>query len=179
MFDKKFENRTKEILNLVDEYEVIKYDQLMKIFPGRARALEALIKKNRLYRSPGGEYICARLVGKERTRRPDKALIAALGVLGDFISTGQVYYHTKADHPAQISFVTTKGSYYEIIYVTFGHEIMANAVYKEKPVDEVKRIVIIEDVSQNKKLKIPGAVRFALVMPNGNIEYAGKASGEG
>ena len=176
IFDKKFENRTKEILNLVDEYEVIKYDQLIKIFPKRIREIEVLIKKERIYKSPDGMYIRAKLIGREKMQKPDKELIAALNVLGDFISTGRVSYHTTADPPAKISFVTTKGSYYEIVYVAFGHEVMVNAMYKKKSMDEVKHIVIIEDVIQNKKLKIPGIARFALIMPDGNIEYAGKSA---
>jgi hypothetical protein len=86
----------------------------------------------------------------------------------------KVQSHTKATAPVQISFITHSGDDYEIIYVGYGMEAMVTATLdvKNQPSDRtVKRMVIVEDKSQMKRLQLPGTTRFALVQPDGSLSY--------
>jgi hypothetical protein len=168
-----FNNKAEEILDFVDTYEMVRYEHLDKLFPSIKKAVNYLIKNQRLHKSTDGIYI-----GITADVRPDKCLTAALSVLADVIDKVQTY--ARAAAPAQISFLTHSGDYYEIIYVGYGAEVMTAAFFetglaaKQRPkdyVDTTRRIVIVEDKNQMERLNILGAVRFALVAPDGSLSY--------
>ena len=168
-----FNKKCEEILNFVDDYRVLRYEHIEKFYPGSKKVVSYLIKNHRLHISADGIYISA-----DQDLRPDKRMIAAFGVLTDVLE--KVQTHAKATLPAQVSFITHNGDYYEIIYVGYGMEAMTAASFetqltaKHKSTgctDTVKRIVIVEDKSQMERLQIPGIVRFALARPDGSLSY--------
>jgi len=164
-----FNKKCEEILNFIDIYGVIRCCQLDKFFLGSKKNIEYLLKNKRLYKSSDGVYISTSV-----EMCPDKAMVAALGVLSDIMD--KVKTHSKAEAPAQISFLTCNGEYYEILYVAYGMESMTIAAYElhqktEAYTDTIKRIVIVEDKSQMDKLRILGAVRFALIETDGRLSY--------
>ena len=162
-----------EILDFIETYGVLKYAHLEKFFPNSAKKFDYLIKNKRLFRIDGGPYISA-----DQDSRPDKTIIAAVGVLGDVL--GKVSTHSRAMPPAQVSFITNDGDYYEIIYVGHGMEAMITAAFETQAAtrqrihahaDTTKRMIIVEDKSQMQRLHIPGTMRFALVQPDGSLTY--------
>ena len=168
-----FNNKAEEILDFVDTYRVLRTGYLEKFFPGDKKVVDYLIKHKRLDKSSDGAYISA-----NEELRPDKALLAALGMLGDIFE--KVKTHARAIPPAQISFLTQGGDYYEIVYVGYGMEAMVTASYETQlaakkrikdHADTTKRMMIVENTDQMERLPIPGIARFALVQPDGSLTY--------
>ena len=175
-----FINKAKDILDFIDDYGMVRFEHLEKFFPESKKAVGYLIKNQRLHKSPDEIY-----VSTEQDLRPDKCLMSALGVLADVFA--KVKTHTRAEAPAQISFITHSGDYYEIIYVSYGMEAMTMAFFetfetglvtkrqgqakKADHVDATKRMVIVEDKHQMDRLCIPGTVRFVLAASDGSLSY--------
>ena len=168
-----FIKKCEEILDFTDTYGVLKYEHLDKFFPGSKKIIDYLIKNQRLSKTADGVYIST-----DQDPRPDKCLIASLCVLTDVLD--KVKTHARAESPAQLSFLTHSGDYYEIIYVGYGMEAMTAAAFdtrltakqrSKNYADTIKRMVIVEDKSQMERLQIPGTMRFALVQPDGSLSY--------
>jgi len=168
-----FNETAETILGFMDAYRVLKYSQLEKFFPEAEKVVEYLIRCERLYMSANNAYISV-----EEEPKPDKALLAALGVLGDIFE--KVQKHAKAVPPVQISFLTNSNEYYEIIYVAHGMEALVTASFEaqlaakkrdKKHLYITKRMVIVEDINQMERLNIPGTMRYALVLPDGSLSY--------
>ena len=162
-----FNEQCLEILDFLDNYGTMRYDYLEKFFPGSDKKVSYLIKKRRLHKSPDGVFI-----GTEQDPRPNKCMAAALGVLADIYE--KVKSFTGASAPSLISFVTHSGEFYEIVYVSYGMEVMVTASFRNRHknyTDATKRIVIVEDIRQMEKLKIPGTARYALISPDGSLTY--------
>ena len=168
-----FNNKAEKVLDFIDTYGVVRYTHLEKCFPGSKKAISYLIKNRRLYKTADDIYISA-----DQNLRPDKCLIAAIGVLSDVFD--KVKAHARATSPAQVSFTTKNDDYYEIIYVGHGAEAMTVAFFETQftamqrssdYADTTKRMVIVEDKSQMERLYIPETVRFALISPDGSLSY--------
>ena len=168
-----FNKMGEEILNFLDAYGMLKADYIEKFFPDSKKIVNYLVKTQRLHKSPDEIYISV-----DSGCRPDKCLIAALGVLADVF--GKVKSHAKAMAPVQISFLAHSGDFYEIIYVGYGMEAMVTAFYEtqiaaekrgKERTDNAKRMVIVEHTDQMERLPIPGIVRFALIQPDGSLTY--------
>ena len=168
------------ILDLVEFCNVVKIEQIPKIFPNSncEKILNFLLKRQRIHISEDKTYIHSTQIGRGDVPRPDKALIAALGVLGDII--GKVQTYTKSIPPAQLSFLSHSGDFFEICYVKYGMEAMTVSMFNshntgnsQKKASVTKRIVIIEDATQIDELKgkIPGIARFAIVLADGGFKY--------
>ena len=162
-----------EILDFLDVHGVLKLKYMEKFFPGSRKIIDYLTKKKRLHNSTDGIHI-----SNDPAAIPDKRYGAALGVLADIYD--KVKGCAKATEPAQISFVTHMGDYYEIIYVGYGMEAIVTATLesqlaiKMQSVDSnccVKRIVIIEDKNQMERLQIQQTMRYALVSSDGSLSY--------
>ena len=151
-------------MDFIDAYRTVRLEHINKIFPHSSKNIKYLIKNQRLYKSPDGAYIST-----EPKNPPDKHLVAAVGVLADIFD--KVKYHPKASSPIQISFITHLCDYYEIIYVSYGMEVMVATTLEAQQKDVAKRIVIIENKKQIDRLAIPQTKRFALVSPDGSLIY--------
>jgi len=168
-----FNKKGEAILDFLDAYEVVKREHIEKFFPNSEKILNYLIKNQRLYKSSDEIYVSI-----THNHRPNKSIITAMSILADIFE--KVQSHIKATAPAQISFVTHSGDYYEIVYVGYGMEAMIAAAYETQLtarqlstsyVDTTKRMVIVEDKNQMTRLQIPGLVRFILVQPDGSLSY--------
>ena len=171
-----FNKKCEDILSFLDIYTMMKFEYVEKFFPHSKKVINYLVKNQRVYKTPDGIYIST-----EKDTRPDKCLIASLGVLADIFE--KVQSHTRATAPAQISFITYSGDYYEIVYVGYGMEAMVMASFEtqslakqrskvhENYTDTTKRIIIVEEKSQMMRLLIPRITRFALIQPNGSLSY--------
>ena len=168
-----FNDQTQVVLDFMETYRVLKPAQLEKFFPDAEKIVGYLVRHERLFRTADKIYISA-----DDDPRPDKTLLAALGVLGDIFE--KVQKHSKGVPPVQISFLTYNNEYYEIIYVSHGMEAMVTASFEaqlaakmrdKKNIYTTKRMVIVEDAGQMDRLDIPGTMRYALVQPNGSLTY--------
>jgi hypothetical protein len=168
-----FNKKATEILDFFDTYEILRIGYLEKFFPNSQKVVDYLVKHKRLHKNPDGNYIST-----SSDISPDKTLVAALGLLGDVLE--KVKTHAKAVAPAQLSFLTHSGDYYEIIYVSYGMEAMVEASFEAQLAakqrvkgftDSTKRMVIVEDENQIELLQIPGTTRFAHVKPDGRLIY--------
>ena len=167
-----FNHKAEEILNFIETYLFIKREQLEIFFPNSNKIVDYLIKHKRLHNCNEGIYITI-----DTDLRFDKAMIAAVSVLGELFE--KVKTHTKATSPVQISFITHRGDYYEIIYVGYGMESMVTETFKAlhnerqqiNDFDNTKRIIIIEDNKQMERLQIRGTVRYAHIQPDGSLIY--------
>jgi len=164
------------VLDFIESCDMVKIEQLTKLYPeyNIDKITRFLINRKRVHMSSDGEYLHGTPVGTTDEPRPNKALIATLGVLSDVMS--KVKFHAKAPPPAQISFLAHSGELYEIVYVGYGLEAMVSSMYgslQNVNPEEVRRIVVLEDKSQIEKIKerIPNIMRFALVKPNGGYDY--------
>jgi len=162
-----------EILHFIDVYGVLRYADFEKFFPNSKKVIDYLLKKQRLYKSPDGSYI-----GADRDFRVDRHMLAALSVLAALCE--KVRSHTRAAAPAQISFITHSGDFYEIIYIGYGMEAMTAAsigseiAAKQQTreyTENVKRIIIVENKNQMEGLQISGITQLALVHPDGSLSY--------
>ena len=168
-----FNKKGEEVLEFLDIYGAVRLRYMERLFPNSDKIIGYLIKNQRLFISTDETYIST-----DPDHRPDKCLTAALGVLADVLERVQSY--TKATPPAQISFITHSGDYYEIIYVGYGMEAMVTAALETQltakklnlaDADSAKRMIIVEDIHQIERLNIQGTTRFALVKPDGNLNY--------
>jgi hypothetical protein len=168
-----FIRKCEEILDFFDIYNALRHEYIEKFFPGSKKTLNYLLKNRRLYKSDDGI-----LISTVPDPPSDKCLLAALGVLADIFE--KVQGHVKATAPAQISFTTHSGDYYEIIYVGYGMEAMVSAFFetqlaekKQSSIynDTAKLMVIVEDKNQMTRLQMPRITRFALVQPDGSLSY--------
>lgn len=161
-----FIRKCEEILNFFDIYAVMRHEYFEKFFPDAKTQLKYLLKNRRLHESPCGVYI-----GTDEEISPDKCMVAALSVLADVLE--KVKTHARATPPAQISFVTHSGDFYEIVYAAYGMEAYLNVFLRPETdsSEEIKRMVIIESQQQLTRLLVPGVTRFALIQPNGSLSY--------
>ena len=168
-----FIKRCEEILSFIETYGALKHDYIGRLFPHSKKNVGYLIKNQRLYHSKDGIYLST-----DNDPRPDKCLVAALGVLADIFE--KVKNHARATAPAQISFITHSSDYYEIIYVSYGMEAIVAASLETQhvakmrnsdDVDTTKRMIIVEDAKQMERLRIPGTTRYVLVHPDGSLTY--------
>lgn len=168
-----FNKKGEEVLEFLDIYGAVRLRYMERLFPNSDKIISYLIKNQRLFIISDESYIST-----DPGHRPDKCLTAALGVLADVLERVQGY--TKATPPAQISFVTHSGDYYEIIYVGYGMEAMVTAALETQlaakklnqvKTDTAKRMIIVEDIHQIERLNIKGTTRFALVKPDGSLNY--------
>ena len=162
---------------VVDYGGCVKMRQLRILFPknNTDRAVRYLLKNKRLF-DLGDGYISHR-----PDYKPRKPELAALEVLCDLISA--VDHHTPSEYPAIISFVSTKGDFYEIVYVKQGGEASIQADYNVKAKKNAllpahlrqspsKLIIVLESEDQiesAKELEIPGIVRFAVMGSDGKM----------
>jgi len=160
-----FIKQCEEVLDFFDVYGVMRHEHFEKFFPLAKSILKYLLKNRRLHKSSCGIYI-----GTEEVPSPDKCMIAALGVLADVLE--KVKTHARATPPAQISFVTHSGDFYEIVYAAYGMEAYLNVFLKPEnnSSEEIKRMVIIESEQQMTRLQV-SVTRFALIQPDGSLSY--------
>lgn len=87
-------------------------------------------------------------------------MIAAFWVLLDFKKA--VVYHTSGDFPIKLNFFS-KDEWYEILYIPLEQEYLINHVMESQSADQVKRLVVLENEGQARKVTIDNVVAFCLV----------------
>jgi len=180
-----FDNLNEQILDFVTNGGgCVRRAHIERVFPFKdkegniisnhnpSRNINYLLKNRRLYQEEGD------LLSDKGGTKPQPAMYAAVCVLCGAFDNVESY--SFAAYPAQINFVTKKTEMYEIIYVRYGDEAGIQAsisVHEQRrpknnfPISKAKRMVIVEDLSQIEKLQIPGTARYAMMQPNGEMDY--------
>ena len=105
----------------------------------------------------------------ESASNPDYGMIAAFWVLLDFKKA--VVYHTSGDFPIKLNFFS-KDEWYEILYIPLEQEYLINHVMESQSADQVKRLVVLENEGQARKVTIDNVVAFCLVdTTSGVVSY--------
>jgi len=106
---------------------------------------------------------------------PDDSMVKAFWILLDYME--KVEYHSPSSFPVQIVFLMDSEDY-EIIHVPHGKEVIINRAQRNNNNNDytAKRIVLIDDKSQVKHIKIDNTTGYC-IENNGEIQYFQKPEG--
>jgi hypothetical protein len=158
---------TKEILRAVTEFKALKYEQLIRLLYGREKTaaviLRNLCKQKRIYYDPASGIVAD---SPQSAENPNVSMIKAFWVFLEFNDKAE--YYGASDYPALISFFANQ-EHYEIIYAAYDNEITLNFALSKSAGG--KRLIIIEDRRQIKKLNAPDILCFCTVSPDGDVDF--------
>ena len=165
-FAKKYEIDKLQMLKVISMCGAIERCQLSKLLRVDETVLDTLINgfadNRRLVRNT--TYVATDI---DKLNRPQNEVIAAVWVLINFIE--RVDYYTSGDFPAQFCFFAD-GVEYEIIYAALGQEAIINKAVTTTD-ESPKRLVIIEDMEQINKLKLPNIAAYCMVAGSGDVKF--------
>lgn len=156
------------LLRDITTYHCMKRRQILKLYPGKERQVEALlshlVKQGRIFVDPDLDIF---FDGQEL--QTDAEMLTALWVLADF--GDRVEYHSSDDFPAKLIFFA-EGETYEVICVPHGKEILVeHALSHAVTEDSGKRILIVESTEQIPCIDIPGAAFCTVDGETGDVRY--------
>ena len=171
--DEIYSKEASELLRIITTYRILTYKQLLRLFPGRSKKIQAILKgfghQGRiLYDTETGIVRSA----DESNEASDMGMIDAFWVLLDFIKRAE--YHTAGEFPVKIS-LFADAEMYEIVRICAGQEALTNhalSAVKDPP----RRIIIVDLPSQVASINIPNTAGFCTVSSDGEIEYYSKGS---
>lgn len=163
-----YNREASELLRDITTYHYIRHDQLLRLYPGKENKvdnlLSYLVRQGRIFYEPERDMYHD---GTEAF--PDMNIISALWVLIEFID--KVNYHSSMDFPITLIFIAD-GELYETICVAADQETLIEHALKQMKCDADKRIVIVENIDQIKKIAIPDVTAYCTVdMRTGTISY--------
>ena len=141
-----------ELLRFITTYHTLLYEQVLRLF-----LITSLVKQGRIIHDKENDLLCDTA---ESASNPDYGMIAAFWVLLDFKKA--VVYHTSGDFPIKLNFFS-KDEWYEILYIPLEQEYLINHVMESQSADQVKRLVVLENEGQARKVSIDNVVAFCLV----------------
>lgn len=159
-----------ELLRFITTYHTLLYEQALRLFPKNRDSIKSLItslvKQGRIIHDKENDLLCDT---SESASNPDYGMIAAFWVLLDFKKA--VVYHTSGDFPIKLNFFS-KDEWYEILYIPLEQEYLINHVMESQSADQVKRLVVLENEGQARKITIDNVVAFCLVdTTSGVVSY--------
>ncbi len=157
-----------DILRNVTTYHYLRYEQLLKLYPGKKDKIENLlsflVRQGRIQLDKTHQ-----LYHDNNQTSVDYEMLSAIWVLADFIE--EVEYHSSTDFPAKIVFIANE-ELYEILYVAPGNETLIGHALSQQASDTEKRIVIVEDSKQISELTLPDVTAYCTVdIATGAIQY--------
>jgi len=159
-----------EIKKLLSEYRVLRLRHIYKLFYNKdadiiKKIIKYLVRNGQAYVDMDSSLIA---INKEAcTKDVDKKTLDAFDVMLKFVK--KLTYQTKYEFPYQICFLTGEQQY-QVIYVQPGDEQHINAVLKATDNEEVKYLVIVENLKQVEKLTIENVYRYCIVHDDGNVD---------
>lgn len=145
-----------ELLRFITTYHTLLYEQVLRLFPKNRDSIKSLItslvKQGRIIHDKENDLLCDTA---ESASNPDYGMIAAFWVILDFKKA--VVYHTSGDFPIKLNFFS-KDEWYEILYIPLEQEYLINHVMESQSADQVKRLVVLENEGQARKVTIDNVV---------------------
>ncbi len=159
-----------EIKKMLSEYRVLRLSHIYKFFYKKdadiiKKIIKYLVRNGQAYIEVENNLIA--ISEEARTKELDNKTLAAFDVMLMFIK--KITYHTKYEFPFQICFLTNDQQY-QIIYVEPGDEQHINAVLKATDNEDVKYLIIVENLEQVDKLTIENVYRYCIVHADGKVD---------
>lgn len=158
-----------ELLRFITTYHTLLYEQALRLFPKNRDSIKSLItslvKQGRIIHDKENDLLCDTA---ESASHPDYGMIAAFWVLLDFKSSCLPYKRRFSNKTQLFS----KDEWYEILYIPLEQEYLINHVMESQSADQVKRLVVLENEGQARKVTIDNVVAFCLVdTTSGIVSY--------
>lgn len=155
-----------ELIRILSIVRVTDMESLGRIFPASGDVLKTVI--SHLFRE-------RRIVRMEERialdfaslNSPVDGMDKAFRVFADFYPGAE--YYTGEEWPGMFSFFAD-GCEYEILYAPPGRETFVNRIAKT-PEEPPKRLIVIEDAAQTKKLRVPNTAAYCLADADGSVRY--------
>jgi hypothetical protein len=158
-----------EVLRIVSTYKTLAYEQILKMFPGKKDKIRTilghLIKQARVFNNRETGIVSDT---EDGVNSPDTELITSFWVLIDFIDRAE--YHTIGEFPVKISYFAD-GEMYEIVYARVGYETGINRAFRDEDNNPPRRIIVLQNLEQAKKITIPNTAGFCIVNDDGQVSY--------
>lgn len=160
-----------EIIKVLSEYKTLYVNQMLSLFKNKdndtlLRLINNLVKQNRVYIDKDKKVISSTEKGLYDF---DISLINCFWVLLDFID--DISFHSISDYPSKIIFFTGD-DVYDILYIPEHQEHIAQQLtLKQNTPYDNKKIIVIENEEQIKKLNIPLTLAYCTVNADGEIIY--------
>lgn len=156
-----------EMNQILSLYQVLHISQLYCFFPKLPEAtVTTLVKRMTKQDRISYEWRTGII---RRTGADDKKdeIISALWVMLDFFPA--VTFHTIGNFPSMLTFYT-EGEGYDVISVPPEKELLYRQALPEQPGGN-KRLVVIQDTGQIRKIDFPQIAAYCLVSEDGRIQY--------
>ena len=159
-----------QLLRFITTYHSLQYEQVLRLFSKNRESIKSLItslvKQKRIIYDKENGLLCD---SQESANNPDYGMIASFWVLLDFKKA--LVYHTDGEFPVKLNFFS-KDEWYEVLYVPHEQEYLINHVMESQSADQVKRLVVLENEGQARKVTIDNVVAFCLVdTTSGVVSY--------
>ena len=162
----------KEILaikKLLSEYKVLKLRHIYKYFDNKdaeiiKKIIKYLVRNGQAYVDMENSYIS--ITKDNYLKEKDKKVLAAFDVMLLFIK--DLTYQTKYDFPFQICFLVGEQEY-QVVYIEPGDETHISTVLKETINDDVKYLIVVENLEQIEKLAVENVYRYCTVDEIGKV----------
>ena len=158
-----------EIVRVISLYNVLKTEQIIKLFPNKSSdtvvgILDILDRNSRLVFEKRQQNV--KVSAKAEA---DPGTIKAFWVLLDFYA--DITFHTASDFPVALCFFA-KEELYDVIVVPYDNETHVNhAVWTTRTSEPVKSIVVVDTPEQINRIKIPNVVGYCTVANDGVVTY--------
>jgi len=153
---------------LISMFERIQKNQLVKLFENEKFAyklIKKLISKKKIFESEDKRFLST---SQEYLEKPNESMRKSIWVLIDFID--KIDFYSVSNFPCQIVFIS-KNELYEIIYIKSGEEMIINQYCKINRNEDIKRIIVIDNLEQIRRINIETAISFCLVKGNKTDYY--------
>jgi len=158
-----------EMKKILEEYRVLDLRQLYKYFWNKEseivkKIIKYLARNGQIYIEFENNLVAINKEAYEKEK--DLELIVAFDVM--LLFADKLTYHTKYEYPIQICFLVGDIQY-EVIYAGVGDEKHINTAMKNAEEDNVRYLVVIEEIEQIEKLVIKDVYRYCIVDKDGKV----------
>ena len=158
-----------EMKKILEEYRVLDLRQLYKYFWNKEseivkKIIKYLARNGQIYIEFENNLVAINKEAYEKEK--DLELIVAFDVM--LLFADKLTYHTKYEYPIQICFLVGDIQY-EVIYAGVGDEKHINTAMKNAEEDNVRYLVVIEELEQIEKLAIKDVYRYCIVDKDGKV----------
>lgn len=166
--DQIYRKEAAELLRDLTTYHYMRYDQLLRLYPGKGGKIENLLsyftRQGRIFYDKDLDMYHD---GTEAA--PDISMLKGIWVLIDFIE--KVEYHSAVDFPATLVYIV-EGELYEVLHIPADKEAVVEHAMVQQGSDAEKRIVIVDEPRQIERLSIPNTTAYCTVdMQTGIVQY--------
>jgi len=158
-----------ELKKLLSEYRVLKLRHIYKYFYDKdgeiiKKIIKYLVRNGQAYVDVENSFIA---INKDAyMNEMETKLLVSFDVM--LLFREKLTYHTRYEFPYQICFLTGEQQY-QIVYVDTYDEQHINAVFENIDEENVKYLVVVQELEQIKKINIKNVYRYCIVDEIGHV----------